>query len=324
MGTGWWAAQHAQALAALPGFRVEAVYQPGREGAERFARTHGGRVVTDLAALLADPAIDAVLVASPHREHADLAVQVMEAGKPLLLEKPLSITPAETRRVLDAAARTGQPCLVGFTSHYFPGFQAAKALLMRGELGRPLAGQSVFQKLWMEPNRRPWHLERAQGGGMLLTAGIHALDRLLWLMDRRVEGVSATLGSHLHDQQADDLASLFLRLEGGAAGMVGSYGYAQGGPLNSTQLLCERGALRVEAGRLEVATAGEWTEVPLDLPPDLTLSALAQEWLDLAAWVREGRPPQVTLDFAAGVMRAVFVAEASSQQGREVALTEVS
>lgn len=323
IGAGWWAGQHARALERLDGFRVEAVYGPNPDSAQALTRDYGGRVVRELDALIHDPQVGAVLVTAPHREHAALALRVLEAGKPLLLEKPMSITPEETRWVLTAITKAGVPCLVGFTSHYFPGFQAAKALLERGDLGRPLAGQSVFQKLWMEPNRRPWHLDRAGGGGMLLTAGIHAVDRLMWLMDRPVQSVSATVATHLHAQQADDLASLFLRMEGGAAGMVGSFGYALGGPLNTTQLLCERGALRVGANHLEVATRGEWTPVALDPLEDVTLHALGLEWLDLAAWVREGRPPQVTPAFTAQVMQAIFAAEASARTNLEVPLTEV-
>ncbi|GMA15140.1 Gfo/Idh/MocA family oxidoreductase (plasmid) [Deinococcus metallilatus] len=322
IGAGWWASRHAQALQTLAGFRVEAVYQPNAASAQAFTRDHGGRVVSEVGALLHDPRVDAVLVAAPHREHADLAVQVLEAGKPLLLEKPVGITPDETRRVLACIERTGVPCLVGFTSHYFPGFRAARALLARGDLGRPLAGQGVFQKLWIEHNRRPWHLDRDQGGGMLLTAGIHVVDRLMWLMDRRVASVAASVGTHLHDQNADDLASLFLRMEGGAAGLVGSFGYALGGPLNTTHILCERGGLRVGAEHLEVATQGDWAPMPLDPVEDVTLHALGLEWLDLAAWVREGRVPQVTPKFAAQVMQVVFAAEESARMEREVALTE--
>lgn len=322
VGAGWWASQHARALRGLPGFRVEAVCQPNVASAQTFTQAFGGRVVGEVGALLHDPSVDAVLVAAPHREHANLAVRALEAGKPLLLEKPVGITPEETRRVLAAVIQTGVPCLVGFTSHYFPGFQATRALLDRGDLGRPLTGQSVFQKLWMEHNRRSWHLDRSEGGGMLLTAGIHALDRLMWLMDRRVVGVAATVGTHLHNQDADDLASLFLRMEGGAAGLVGSLGYALGGPLNSTQILCERGALRVGADSLEVATQGVWTPVPLDPVEDVTLHALGQEWLDLAAWVREGRAPQVTPEFAVEVMQVVFAAEASARSRSEVTLTD--
>lgn len=178
-------------------------------------------------------------------------------------------------------------------------------------------GQSTFQKFWMEENRQPWHLDRQQGGGMLLTAGIHAVDQVLWLMDARVTAVSAVIGTYQHAQQADDLSSLFLRLEGRAAAQISSVGYAQGGPINRTELICERGALRVTADTLEIGQDDAWHAVPLNLPADLVLDALGREWLDLAGLVDGRHPPAVTSTFAAELMEILFLAEQSAMEGRE-------
>ncbi|OLV17331.1 Gfo/Idh/MocA family protein [Deinococcus marmoris] len=320
LGAGWWAEQHAQALAMLEGFAVTGVSSGSLETATTFAAQYGGRVHADAEALLAAPDVDAVLIAAPHEYHAPLALQAIAGGKPLLLEKPVATNFTDTHAVLDAARDAGVPCLVGFTSHYFPGFSRARQIIDSGELGRPLSGQSVFQKRWMEANRRDWHLNRERGGGMLLTAGIHALDRLMWLMDRPVQSVGAVIGIHLHDQQADDLASLFLRFAGGGAGMVGSYGYAQGGPINATTILCEGGSLRVTPDSLEIGQNDGWTAVSLTLPDNLTLAALAQEWVELRAWAESGQLPRVTLEFAGSVMDVVFAAEDSAIQEREISL----
>lgn len=321
LGAGWWASLHAQAIATLPGFEVAAVSSASLTSAQEFAAQYGAQAYADATALLHAEEVDAVLVAAPHEFHRTLALPVIAARKPLLLEKPVATTAEDTHAILNAARAAGVPCLVGFTNHYFPGFKAAYDLIQGGELGRPVSGYSVFQKFWMEHNRRDWHLDRARGGGMLLTAGIHALDRLLWLLDAPVQAVSAVIGTRLHEQQADDIASLFLRLAGGASGLVGSYGYAQGGPMNSTTILCERGALRATADTLEVGRDDRWTPVPLTAPADLVLDALAQEWLDLQAWVQSGRTPLVTPQFAGQVMDVVFAAEQSSQAGREVRLS---
>ncbi|QFP76675.1 Gfo/Idh/MocA family protein [Deinococcus sp. AJ005] len=320
LGAGWWAEQHAQALATLEGFAVTGVTSGSLESATAFAAQYGGSAYRTAGELLVAPDVDAVLITAPHEYHAPLALQAIASGKPLLLEKPVATNAEDTHAVLNAARAVGVPCLVGFTSHYFPGFSRAKQIIDSGELGRPLSGQSVFQKRWMEANRRDWHLNRERGGGMLLTAGIHALDRLMWLMDAPVQAVSAVIGTHLHDQQADDLASLFLRFAGGGAGMVGSYGYAQGGPINATTILCEAGSLRVTPDSLETGQEDRWTAVPLILPDNLTLAALAQEWLELRAWAESGQLPRVTPEFAGSVMDVVFAAEESARQEREIRL----
>lgn len=128
------------------------------------------------------------------------------------------------------------------------------------------------------------------------------------------------VGTRWHQQQADDLATLFLRLAGGKSGTVGSYGYAQGGPQNSTHLLCERGALRMDVLTLEVGRDDRWESVPLALPENVVTSALAEEWCDFRRWVEQGSAPQVTPEFAGQVMQVVFAAEQSSAEGREIRL----
>ena len=320
LGAGWWADQHAQALATLDGFAVTGVSSGSLEMATVFSAQHGGRAYRTAGELLAAPDVDAVLITAPHEYHAPLALQAIASGKPVLLEKPVATNNTDTHAVLNAARDAGVPCLVGFTSHYFPGFSRARELIDSGELGRPLSGQSVFQKRWMEANRRNWHLDRGRGGGMLLTAGIHALDRLMWLIDKPVQSVSAAIGTHLHEQQADDLSSIFLRFQGGGAGMVGSYGYTQGGPINATTILCEGGSLRVTPDSLETGQEDRWTSVPLTLPDNLTLAALAQEWVELRAWAERGELPRVTPEFAGSVMDVVFAAEESAVQEREISL----
>lgn len=319
IGAGWWAGQHAAALATLEGLRVTAVSSGTLASAQTFAAPHGAQAFATHAALLDSGQVDAVLVAAPHEFHRPLALQVIERRLPLLLEKPVATTRGDTHAILNAAQAGDVPCLVGFTSHYFPGFAQARALLQCGDLGAVVGGQSVFQKVWLEPNRQPWHFQRERGGGMLLTAGIHALDRLLWLMDSPALAVSAVIGTRWHDQPADDAASLFLRLAGKAA-FVGSYGYAQGAPQNTTTLQCQGGTLRATPGTLEIGRGDRWETVPLTVGPDLVRDALAAEWLDLREWIRTGRPPQVSPDFARHVMDVVFAAEESSREGRELML----
>jgi len=324
IGAGWWAEQHALALSTLEDFSVAAVSSGTLASTQDFVQRFGGVACTSSQDLLAQSAVEAVLVAAPHALHHTLAIEVLRAGKPLLLEKPVATNAPDTQDVLHLARTLGLPCLIGFTSHYFPGFSAAKALLESGELGRTLAGHSVFQKFWMEPNRREWHRSREQGGGMLLTAGIHALDRLMWLMDAPVQSVSAVIGTHLHDQQADDLANLFLRMDQGRSALVGSYGYRQGGPLNSTHILTEEASLRVMPDRLDIGRHDTWETLTLPARQHQVLDALAAEWSDLRAWYLEGQTPQVQPEFAEHVMDVIFAAEQSSKEGTEIQLNQTT
>src|SRR3546814_4238437 len=118
-----------------------------------------------------------------------------EAGKHVLLEKPMAPTVADCDAIIAAAKRSDVMLMIGHIMHFALPCLAARDIVEAGELGRPIAGSSWLVQLWMEENRRPWHLSPATGGGMLMTAGIHDLDRLIWLMDTAPEAVSAVAGS---------------------------------------------------------------------------------------------------------------------------------
>ena len=95
---------------------------------------------------------------------------------------------------------------------------AAKTMLNSGELGAVYFARSALLKLWMEPHRQAWHLDPACGGGMLFTAGIHALDGLLWLVGEPASSGYAGVATRFHDMPVDDLAELIIRFRGGAIG----------------------------------------------------------------------------------------------------------
>ena len=171
----------------------------------------GGRI-SDAAELLADPAIAAVVIATPHHTHEEIAIAAARAGKAILLEKPMAPSLAGCDAIAKAAHIAGVPLMVGHTQRFSASMLEAKALLEKRELGSVRFGSSAMVKLWMEPNRRPWHLTTSTGGGMLMTAGIHALDRLLWLVDVPVRSVFAMGGATFHDQEADDSTVMLLAL----------------------------------------------------------------------------------------------------------------
>ena len=125
-----------------------------------------------------------------------------------MLEKPVAPTVAECRQVLAAAQAAGVALMPGHTMRFTLPFLSARKVIESGEIGRMRFGSSRMVKLRMEPNRRDWHLDPTKGGGMLFTAGIHALDLPIALAGRRATQVSAVAATAFHDQQADDAALL--------------------------------------------------------------------------------------------------------------------
>ena len=317
IGAGWFGERHAVALKQA-GFLLVGVCRDNPVGLDAFTALHGGIAYPDMDALLADPAVDAVVIATPHHLHAAMAIRAAQQGKAILLEKPMAPTLAECDAIARAVAEAGVPFMVGHTQRFAPSVAAAKALLNSGTLGRIRFGSSTMVKLWMEPNRRPWHLRRDTGGGMLMTAGIHALDRLLWLVDQPVRSVFAEALAAFHDQESDDSALMLLRFADGAAATVTSIAYRDGAPYGGTEIICDNGVLQVDpGGGLRVGQGGTWRDVPLDLPADVMGAALVEEWRRFGAMIRGEVPSAADAASARHTMACIVAALDSGRTGSE-------
>jgi predicted dehydrogenase len=319
VGAGSFGARHAEAIAALDGVHLAAAMRTDPAALAEFCARYGGRGYTDLGELLADPGVEAVVIATPHHLHTAAVEAAAAAGKHILLEKPMAPSLAECDRILRAAAQAPVTLMLGHTSQFAPAYRLAKAMLDAGELGDIVLGVSTMSKFWFEANRRPWHLQRATGGGMWLTAGIHCLDRLTWLVGSPVASVCAQLGVSFHDQEADDRGVIFLRYANGASGVVLSVGYREGAPKHLTELTCTRGMLNIDyAGGVSVGRGEQWRAVPGSASDDWMHAALVEEWRAFAAAVRSGSPPPVTGAYGRHIMAAVLAAEESSRVQAEV------
>lgn len=321
IGAGHFGAVHARAIAAVPELRLAGVCRNERTAVEAFAAEHGGAPYEDWRLLLDDPAVEAVVIATPHALHTEIAVAAAQAGKHILLEKPMAPTLAECDAINQAVAAAGTRLMIGHVMHFAHPCMVAKEILERGDLGRPLLGSSWMIKLWMESNRRPWHLARATGGGMLMTAGIHALDRLVWLMDRPVEAISAMTGSLFHDQEADDSALMLLRFQGGAIGQVASVGYRDGAVTFAMDLVCEGGTMRIDLDQgVFVGQGGQLVPVPNSFETDWMQKAVTREWRAMVAAIAGSAPVPVSGAYGRQMIATVEAALRANAERREIAL----
>lgn len=283
IGAGHIGAVHARAIALLPGIRLVASCRTDAAACAAFARDHGGAAYTDHRALLADPAVDAVLIATPHHLHVDIAADAAAAGKAIMVEKPIAPSLAECDRLLTATA--GVIMMPGHTMRFTRAMRVARELLAR-DVG-PRFMTATFAKRWMESNRRDWHLRPETGGGMLLTAGLHALDRVLYLAGQPATHVSAVIGTRFHDQPADDVAMLQLRFADGSAAQIASVGMAGGAMVNDTTAMTANSAVRVDFSTgIRLGRGDVWETVPDSTEPDWAFRAIGRQWADLAAAMR--------------------------------------
>ncbi|MGI8904758.1 MAG: Gfo/Idh/MocA family protein [Solirubrobacteraceae bacterium] len=139
VGLGYWGPNLARNYASLPGCELAWCCDASREARERAAaRFPGTRCSGELEELLADPALDAVVLATPVSSHAEMAVAVLQGGKHCFVEKPLAQSVAGAERVLAAAEDSGRVLMVGHLLEYHPGVRKLKELADSGELGEKI------------------------------------------------------------------------------------------------------------------------------------------------------------------------------------------
>ncbi|WP_455383473.1 Gfo/Idh/MocA family protein [Salinispira pacifica] len=318
VGAGFIGELHAQAIGRVAGLTVAAATRRNRAELSRFCSAHHARAHDDYRQLIEDPDVHIVVVATPHDLHTDVAVEAARAGKALLVEKPLASNLEDCDRIVEAVSLNHVPATVGFVNRYAPAYQTAWKLLENGELGEPVTGVSTMAKFWMESNRRDWHLDPLRGGGMWMTAGIHCLDRLTWLMGSAIRSVDAGFMTRFHRQAADDTGVVFVRYENGCIGTVLSVGYRRGAPRHFTEIQCTDGTLHVDYAGVSTGIDETWKEMARYDPGSWMLDALELQWRTFQDSIRTGSRPPVTVEYSRHIMAAAFAAERSSREGREI------
>jgi predicted dehydrogenase len=319
LGAGFFGAYHARAVAAVEGARLVAACAEQLSLAEAFTREHGGKPYGEWRAMLDDNSVDAVAITAPHHLHCRLAVAALEAGKHVLLEKPMALSVAECSRIIASAETSRGKLMIGQIMHFVWPLIVAREILDRGDLGKPVTGSSSLLKTWMESNRRGWHLDPETGGGMLMTAGIHALDQLIWLMDGRVSSISAAAGTSFHDQKADDSAMMLLRFADGRFGQVASIGYRDGGGTFGLDLVCENGTLRIDPDRgVAIGRGGQWSDVANSRDPQWMQNAVIREWQAMVTAIENDAEVPVSGDYGRHIIACIEAAMVSSREQRDV------
>jgi predicted dehydrogenase len=188
---------------------------PKPEVAEAAAGEYGGRVCLTFEELLTAD-VDAVLIASPHSVHAEQALAAAQAGKHVLVEKPMAPSPAECRAILEACRHAGVTLMVGLMKRFDPAFETARQMVEAGELGEV----HTFSCDWGWPQffLAGWRDTAAGGGGLLMDHGSHTLDLARWFLGE-IESVSATVRSLLPGREVEDEAQVMCRHVGGGVSL---------------------------------------------------------------------------------------------------------
>lgn len=320
---------HAANLAtAIPGARLAAIADVRREAAaEVAARWNVSCFTDDFSDLLADPAIDAVVVCSSTDTHAEIIIAAAAAGKPVFCEKPIDHGLARTDEALAAAARAGVQLQVGFNRRFDANFARVRQAVAGGEIGRP----QLLHIISRDP--APPSIEYVRvSGGIFLDMTIHDFDMARFLIGAEVEKVYAVGGVMIDPAigAAGDLdtAMVTLRFANGVIGTIDNsrqavYGYDQ-----RAEILGSAGSVATGNNYANTAVISDAASVRRDLPLNFFMerytASYAAEMAAFVASVREGRPALVSgADGRAAVVMGM-AARRSYDEGRPVRLAEIA
>jgi predicted dehydrogenase len=220
-GCGFISDLHVRAVAATGGARVVAVANHRLETADVFAARHGiAAATTDWETLLTSADVDAVVIGTPNHLHAPQAIAALEAGKGVLVDKPMAIDLAAAERMAAVARATGSVLLVGHMWRYRDEVRALRARIAAGELGRIDRTHGYGVHAGWGPSG--WFTDRAlAGGGALIDMGIHAIDAARYLLgDPEHVRVVASLSTSHGAYDVDDDGVLLIDWDGGARSTI--------------------------------------------------------------------------------------------------------
>lgn len=176
IGTGNVAEMHAKAYLDDPNTELIAVCGRHGDNAKRFAERFGiPSYYTSLDEMLAVPEIEAVSVATANADHCPSSIAALNAGKHVLVEKPMALTLAEAERMMEAANRNGKLLMVGMKYRFTPGFQLLRDLVASGEFGELYYSELMAHRRHGHPGGT-FAIKKDAGGGILFDCGSHFLD----------------------------------------------------------------------------------------------------------------------------------------------------
>jgi predicted dehydrogenase len=338
VGCGWAAGSVCEAIDAIDGAVVAAAFDELPAAAAKLAGPRGATVQASLDDLLADPNVQLVYVGLPHHLLAAKAEAALQAGKHVLVEKPMALDPAQCRALGQLAEERGLTLCVFFELRKAGIITLARELVRGGAIGavRAIRIETILDKkmtYWQSPvaGRRHWRSILAEaGGGVVLMNTVHQIDAvrsITGLEAVRVQGEIATLQAP-DGVEVEDTAAATLRLSNGGVMSIVAAAHSPGaGEEEAITLDGEHGRIDIPSpwGEAPVRmflrrpwgehAAGKWIDLPTERPDFYALMVR-----DLVEAVRTGSPAPATAADAEAAVRIVFGIYQSAREGRAVDL----
>jgi UDP-N-acetyl-2-amino-2-deoxyglucuronate dehydrogenase len=339
--------RHAQVISRLADAELAVAVDVDEVAAERLAVTYDAASAFSLDDALARDDVDVVAICTPSGVHAEQAVTALEAGKHVVIEKPVDVSREAARRLI-ATEATAPGLATVISQHRFDASSlAVREAIRTGRLGRVTSGLATVS--WWRSQayydsgdwRGTWDLD---GGGALMNQGIHTLDLLVWMLGRPVEVTAYTSRLAHTDIEVEDTAVAIVRFEGGVVGTVHATTAAYPGLSARLQVNGSQGSAIVDDDDLHyfhaqclaagsetsgnqatllVPRSGDGEAAKAGADPAALSDAHSLQYVDFVEAIRSGGPPQVTIGDACTTLAVVLAIYQSATEGRPVPVSSI-
>ena len=328
LGTGRLGGNYIKSVNASDGAETVVVAEPREEQVSDLKTANPDiEFVADYRDILGREDIDIVVGTLPHWLHHRAAIDCLEAGKHVFLEKPMALSTVEGDEMMTAAKAANRLLMTAHTQRYFGENIKMKEIIDSGELGDVV----MVNAMWVKPLdphlRPPWMLEQDKGGGMGQMDGTHLIDRLIWLLGDDIRSVSGTTSNFTHPHlSADDAGHHFIRWESGITASITRMGWVHGITEYGADYYFTKGQAKHRRAYGRVGTTGVWVEKDNDwknVPFDDINSQEVQFNDFVQAVIRGDSDSPTPMMYGRKVLKVLEATEESHRTGREVVISDL-
>ncbi|MBM3285671.1 MAG: Gfo/Idh/MocA family oxidoreductase [Candidatus Aminicenantes bacterium] len=248
---------HCDAIRKTRGLNLAGIFDTRKESQEEARRCYDVHIYASIDEVLADPRVDAVVIATPNDSHAPLGIRFLEAGKHVVLEKPMCLSTSEADDLIETSRRCGRLLTVRHNRRWDGDYLTVKSVIAEECLGKTCVLDSSLDAL-IRPSG--WRAQKESGGGWFVDWGCHLIDQVLQLVPARPISVFATIASPAWDVKVETFARVLIQFENGVLSEVETSNVSWL-PRPRWYVLGEKGSLIFLEGKFLIRTALEHREI---------------------------------------------------------------
>lgn len=249
LGCGFIGAIHAERWRMMPEVELVTCFSRSEEKANIFRVKYGFKNASKkISEAVSDKAVSIVDICTPTYSHKDAVLQALDAGKNILLEKPIALRLSDARQIIRRAEKNSVKLMVAHVLRFWAEYSTVKSIVSEGEIGEPVVARAYRQSAFPMWTSDSWHADIHKSGGVLVDLSIHDVDFLRWSIGE-VEEIYAQGGTCLRKAcSSHDYVHTLLKFKTGAIGYVeGSWAMPIGYPLTTfLEIAGTRGILHVD------------------------------------------------------------------------------